>query len=124
MFAEIDPTKILCKAKIHLLGHIPEDTRRFGPLVGMATELFESFNAVFRFCSVLSNHLAPSRDISQQTGRQESMKQQLSGGRLFNTSNQTWVSAGPQVCTLLKEQPILQSFLGWTDQACNTPGML
>ncbi|THU77100.1 hypothetical protein K435DRAFT_812755 [Dendrothele bispora CBS 962.96] len=42
MFAEVDPTKIIRKAKLHLLTHIPDDARGFGPLVGMATEIFES----------------------------------------------------------------------------------
>ncbi|KAJ3781388.1 hypothetical protein GGU10DRAFT_277639 [Lentinula aff. detonsa] len=123
MFAEIDPTKILRKAKIHLLGHIPEDTRRFGPLIGMATEVFESFNAVFRFCSVLSNHLAPSRDISRQTGSQESLKHRLSGGKAFNKAEAKWESVGPGTRSLLKAQPILQSILGWTDQKHSEPGM-
>jgi hypothetical protein len=88
MFAELDLTKIIRKAKIHLLGHIPEDACYFGPLVGMATESHESFNAVFRFCSVLSNHLAPSCDIAHQTGEQETLKHILTGGRWLDTKTQ------------------------------------
>jgi hypothetical protein len=122
MFAEIDPTKIIRKAKIHLLGHIPEDVRRFGPLVGMATESHESFNAVFRFCSILSNHLAPSRDIAHQTGEQECLKHTLTGGRWLDTQSQEWSRAGPAVCNLLQEKPVLQSMLGWTNPVDHAPG--
>ncbi|KAJ6494368.1 hypothetical protein C8R45DRAFT_771753, partial [Mycena sanguinolenta] len=52
------------KIKYHLLTHTDEGVIQFGPLIGVATENFESFNGVFRFCSILSNHLAPSRDIA------------------------------------------------------------
>ncbi|KAJ6537601.1 hypothetical protein B0H10DRAFT_1857491 [Mycena sp. CBHHK59/15] len=43
-FALIDPSKIVTKIKLHLLAHTDEDTVEFGPLVGAATEIFESFN--------------------------------------------------------------------------------
>ncbi|KAI1785515.1 hypothetical protein LXA43DRAFT_1065840 [Ganoderma leucocontextum] len=56
IFAEIDPTKIMEKMKLHILVHAPEDVARFGPLIGMSTETFESFNAIFRNASIYSNH--------------------------------------------------------------------
>ncbi|THU94330.1 hypothetical protein K435DRAFT_820025 [Dendrothele bispora CBS 962.96] len=121
MFAEIDPTKIIRKTKLHLLSHISEDVRRFGPLVGMATEIFESFNAVFRFCSVLSNHQSPSRDISRQTGQQESLKHRLTGGRWFNMTENHWASAGAGVREFIQQQPLLQSILGWTNHIIALP---
>ncbi|KAJ7806807.1 hypothetical protein B0H14DRAFT_3767439 [Mycena olivaceomarginata] len=69
--AQIDPSKIMTKIKYHLLTHLDFDAIELGPLIAMATEIFESFNAVFRYCSIYSNHLAPSRDIAIQFGRQE-----------------------------------------------------
>ncbi|KAJ7661125.1 hypothetical protein B0H17DRAFT_1163038 [Mycena rosella] len=45
VFATLDPSKIISKIKYHLLVHTDEDVVQFGPIVGLATELFESFNA-------------------------------------------------------------------------------
>ncbi|KAK0471280.1 hypothetical protein IW261DRAFT_1671032 [Armillaria novae-zelandiae] len=52
------------KPKFHILVHLPEHVRRFGPAMLFATEAFESFNAVIRTKSVHSNRHAPSRDIA------------------------------------------------------------
>ncbi|KAJ7331434.1 hypothetical protein DFH08DRAFT_814739 [Mycena albidolilacea] len=79
-FAEIDPNKMITKVKTHLLTHAPSDVRLFGPLLGAITEAFESFNGVFRPCSILSNHRAPSRDIAVQLAAQESVKHRVAGG--------------------------------------------
>ncbi|KAJ7828421.1 hypothetical protein B0H13DRAFT_1917110, partial [Mycena leptocephala] len=79
-FAEIDPSKMITKVKTHLLTHAPTDVRLFGPLLGAITEAFDSFNAVFRSCSILSNHRAPSRDIAIQLAAQEGVKHRVVGG--------------------------------------------
>ncbi|KAJ7310818.1 hypothetical protein DFH08DRAFT_918219 [Mycena albidolilacea] len=63
IFAALDPTKILAKNKLHILTHAKADILRH--------ESYECFNAIFRFCSILSNHLAPSRDIAHQLAHQE-----------------------------------------------------
>ncbi|THU88265.1 hypothetical protein K435DRAFT_917526 [Dendrothele bispora CBS 962.96] len=55
-WADVDSRRIITKIKLHVLTHLPEDIRRFGPAVIFATEVFECFNAVFRLCSILSNH--------------------------------------------------------------------
>ncbi|KAJ7767678.1 hypothetical protein B0H16DRAFT_1308371, partial [Mycena metata] len=70
----------ITKIKYHLLAHVDDDTVGFGPLVRVATEIYECFNAIFRYCSILSNHLAPSRDIAIQLGDQEGLKHRLTGG--------------------------------------------
>lgn len=79
-WARIDPAKILKKIKLHLLKHLPAHIRRFGPSVRFSTEVFECFNAVFRMCSVLSNHQAPSRDIALKNGKLGRLKHIISGG--------------------------------------------
>ncbi|KAJ7703890.1 hypothetical protein B0H17DRAFT_1157051 [Mycena rosella] len=99
VFATIDPSNIISKIKYHLLVHMDEHVVQFGPLVGLATELFESFNAVFRYCSILSNHLAPSRDIATQLADQEGLKHRLTGVQNF-----------------MVDHPILQNLVGWTEK--------
>lgn len=114
--AQIDPSRIMTKIKYHLLTHINFDTIQLGPLIAMATEIFESFNAVFRYCSIYSNHLAPSRDITIQFGRQETVKHQLTGGRWMFKSTGDWHAAGPDVRHFIEKHPILQRLVGWTPE--------
>ena len=49
------------KPKFHIVLHLPEHIRRFGPAMLFATEGFESFNAVIRSHSIHSNHRALTR---------------------------------------------------------------
>jgi hypothetical protein len=119
--AVIDPSKILAKIKGHLLAHLRRDILRFGPLVGCSTEVFECFNAIFRFCSILSNHLAPSRDISRQLADQEGLKHRITGG-WWCAKDGSWERAGHNVRDFLQTRPILQGLIGWTDPKPLVPG--
>ncbi|KAJ7756607.1 hypothetical protein B0H16DRAFT_1458060 [Mycena metata] len=121
IFAVIDPSKIMSKIKYHLLVHTDDDVVEFGPLVGAITEIYEAFNAVFRWCSVLSNHLAPSRDIARQLADQEGLKHRLTGGRWCGTEKK-WEQAGSGVVNFLVEHPILQKLVGWTEPKIANPG--
>ncbi|KAJ6559278.1 hypothetical protein B0H10DRAFT_2169453 [Mycena sp. CBHHK59/15] len=114
VFAMIDPSKIISKIKYHLLAHIDEDVVEFGPLIGVATEIFECFNAIFRFCSILSNHLAPSRDIAIQLRDQEGLKHRLTGG-WWVTGDNKWQRAGSGVQHFMAAHPVLQRLLGWSE---------
>lgn len=122
-WAEIDPSKILQKIRLHLETHLREDILRFGPLVGVCTEGFESFNAVFWHRSVLSNHLAPSRDIAGQLADQEGLKHRLSGG-WWQKENGDWVSAGHGVQDMAQRHPMMQRSVGWTTPEISFPGEL
>ncbi|KAJ7859305.1 hypothetical protein B0H14DRAFT_3084960 [Mycena olivaceomarginata] len=96
--------------RYHLLVHADEDVVAFGPLVGLITELYESYNTVFRHCSILSNHLAPSRDIARQLADQEGLKHRLTGGWWYSAGDEKqWQRAGSG------NHPLLQKSLGWTD---------
>jgi hypothetical protein len=113
LFATIDPSKITSKLKLHLLAHLRADILRFGPLVGVATETFECFNAIFRYCSIFSNHLAPSRDIAFQLASQEVLKHRLTGG-WWPTADGEWERPGPSVRNFIHAHPTLQALVGWT----------
>lgn len=105
-----------------MLVHLIENIRRRGPAVRFSTEIFECFNAIFRMCSVLSNHQAPSRDIALKFADLGRVKHILSGGVWEQDSK--WVTAGKDVCSLLRKTPILQQHLGWAPRPVWTPGLV
>ncbi|KAJ7191355.1 hypothetical protein GGX14DRAFT_407292 [Mycena pura] len=128
-FAEIDPSKMIAKIKAHLrvLTHAPSDVRMFGPLLGAITEAFESFNGVFRACSIFSNHRAPSRDIAIQLAAQEGIKHRVAGGAwpVKGEGNEViWTRCGPAARQLMQDHPILQRLLGWKKAENITAGSL
>jgi hypothetical protein len=110
--ALIDPSKIISKIKYHLLGHVREDIIHFGPLVGVATEVFECFNVIFQYCSILSNHLAPSRDIAHQLAEQETLKHLLSGG-WWAVKDGKWGRSGTSIRNFIATDKILQALIRW-----------
>ncbi|KAK1218880.1 hypothetical protein PQX77_018407 [Marasmius sp. AFHP31] len=120
-FAEIDPSRILGKIKLHMLVHIPSQIHRRGPAVRFSTEIEEAFNAVFRLCSVLSNHQAASRDIANQLVDLDRVKHIITGG-YWRDADGRWVTAGQDVRTLLQATPMLQSHMGWHPPSTWTPG--
>ncbi|KAJ3924741.1 MAG: hypothetical protein NXY57DRAFT_877711, partial [Lentinula lateritia] len=72
------------KPKFHILVHLPDHIRRFGPAILFATEVFESYNTVIRAKSIHSNRLAPSRDIAWAFSKQNRIRHMLSGGLFLN----------------------------------------
>ncbi|KAL1758460.1 hypothetical protein FB107DRAFT_271880 [Schizophyllum commune] len=110
-FDIVDCKKIIYKIKIHMLPHLIDDVRRFGPAIRNSTEVFECFNAIFRLCSVLSNHRAPSRDIAHKFSSMDRVKHILSGG--YWREGGVWVQAGKGVRGVLLSKPTIQRHLGW-----------
>ncbi|KAJ7583762.1 hypothetical protein C8J56DRAFT_893430 [Mycena floridula] len=103
-FAIIDPSKMVMKIKLHLLTHLPEDSRAFGPLISVATKIYEAFNA-----------------------DQEGLKHRATGG-WWNTRatglEPDWRQAGSGVRDFLQSQPTLQKLLGWTPAETWVPGSI
>ena len=118
----IDPKRIFVKPKLHLLLHLVFDIRDHGPAVLYATEIFECFNAIFRLCSVLSNHQAPSRDIALACADMDRFKHQVSGG-WWRADQERVVQAGENVRKYFKNGE-LQRRLGYCDRSLTHPGML
>jgi hypothetical protein len=75
-----DPMRIVTKVKLHVLTHLVDDVCRFGPAILYSTKVFECWSAIFRLCSIFSNHLAPSKDIANTLAGMERFKHMLSGG--------------------------------------------
>ena len=97
------------KPKFHILLHLTEHIRRFGPAILFATEAFESFNAIIRAKSVHSNRHAPSRDIALAFAQSNRIRHLLSGG-YFNiqslvVSNNQNVSASNISASLTSPAP-------------------
>ncbi|KAH6906260.1 hypothetical protein BKA70DRAFT_1224710 [Coprinopsis sp. MPI-PUGE-AT-0042] len=106
--AALDLSKLVTKLKYHLLAHLSGDIRRFGPLVGVASEGYESFNIIFRHCSILSNHLAPSRDITYQQAKQETFRHIASGG-WWKDSGTAWKTLGSSLQGVLDGSKMLKN---------------
>ncbi|KAJ3739985.1 hypothetical protein DFH05DRAFT_1406273 [Lentinula detonsa] len=75
------------KPKFHILLHLPEHIRRFGPAMLFATESFESYNAIIRTRSVHSNRHAPSKDIANAMARSNRVRHLLNGGLFWVPSD-------------------------------------
>lgn len=97
------------------------DIRRFGPAIILSTETFESFNAVFRRCSVLSNHQAPSRDIAFNMADISRFKHIASGGKWKEKCG--WTGPGKGVTNFFSRHDELQQLLGWADTPKKFKGM-
>lgn len=110
--AIVDPSKMLSKSKCHILTHIVNDVRRFGPSIGLSTETFESFNGVFRLCSVLSNRQAPSRDIGFNMADMARFKHIASGGTWLYEGR--WTTAGKEVQNFFRTNEKVHQLMGWS----------
>ncbi|KAI0642270.1 hypothetical protein C8Q79DRAFT_918071 [Trametes meyenii] len=119
VWSVIDPQRIFVKLKLHILLHILEDIENHGPGIHNGTENFKSNNGVFRNSSVLSNHLAPSRDIAKSLAVMESHKHVVSGG-WWTLDDGSHVRAGSKVRQYFQD-PHIQNQLGLT-RTEDTPG--
>ncbi|KAJ7444044.1 hypothetical protein FB451DRAFT_1189821 [Mycena latifolia] len=100
------------------------DIRRFGPAILFATEGFECWNTIFRLCSVLSNHQAPSHDIGVTLADMERFKHQVSGGWWKPDGSHEYVQAGHEIIAFLQRNKELQRRLGWMDKSKPKPGSI
>ncbi|KAK0522719.1 hypothetical protein OC842_006384 [Tilletia horrida] len=83
-FAKVIPQAIIARPKMHLLTHAVNDLARFGPLPTISAERFESFNAVVRQASIMSNRKHPSRDIVGRLSDQDVLKDIVSGSSYYD----------------------------------------
>ena len=93
--AQCAPSIIVHKPKFHFLLHFPMYIRRFA--ITCSTERYESFNHVFRLCSIHSNKRAPSRDTCKWFGTHDIIKHVSLGGYWFDGSLRKWCRAGSAI---------------------------
>jgi hypothetical protein len=117
----IDPERLLFKTKFHVIAHLPDDIRRFGPSVLYSTQLYECWNGVFRLCSILSNHGSPSHDIGLTLADMDRFKHQVSGGA-WQQPDGRWVTAGKSTVGLFMSDPTLRGRLGMVAQSTARAG--
>ena len=122
VWAKIDPNRMIDKMKLHVLTHLPEDIRRFGPAGLYIVEGFEGWNRIWRLCSILSNHHSPSRDIAVKLCKAERVKHLLSGGFWRDKDSKRYVQAGKGVQDLFTSDQKLRRRLGWSQPPGSAPG--
>jgi hypothetical protein len=107
--------------KLHLLPYLVDNICCFGPAILFETELFESYNSVFRLCSIFSNHCAPSRNIALSLGGIEHFKHIVSG-RWWKTPDTNYAQAGPGACQFFNNEEFCHK-LGWKFDSEQLPGV-
>jgi hypothetical protein len=100
------------KPKFHMLVHLRECIRRFGPALLYASEKFESYNACLRNASVHSNRQSPGRDIANNFNNLVLLRVLLSGSSFFDQKMQARVKGGRMVTALLDRIPELRAAMG------------
>ncbi|KAG8712744.1 hypothetical protein FRC09_019504, partial [Ceratobasidium sp. 395] len=120
------------KPKFHVLLHLPNHVRRFGPPTIFATETFESYNFVIRLRSIHSNRQAPSADIGASFSLLHAMRHLVSGGYFQLPAarskgskpavNAPWIQAGAGVRALAHDK-IFMKFMGLSNPSeAHIPG--
>ena len=92
------------KPKLHLLRHLVDDVKSYGPARLFATESFESFNGNIRAAIFLSNRQAPSLDLAQHYASQTSLAT-LAWGSTFSADAVTnYANANPDFCQVFLDE--------------------
>ncbi|KAH9808088.1 hypothetical protein DFH28DRAFT_1198469 [Melampsora americana] len=101
------------KPKFHMLIHLCDSIRRFGPPCLFATENFESYNGNTRSASVHSNHLSPGRDIANSFNSYKLIRALTSGAALYDRKLRTYIRSGLKVQELFQNNKPFQKALGF-----------
>jgi hypothetical protein len=107
------------KPKFHMLIHLVESIRRFGPACLFATEKFESYNGVLRKASVHSNKLAPGRDLATSFNDFGSLRFVVSGGVVLDNETGQTRPIGTSVTSVFNDNPSVQKSMGYNHLAAH-----
>ncbi|EFP92743.2 uncharacterized protein PGTG_18762 [Puccinia graminis f. sp. tritici CRL 75-36-700-3] len=107
------------KPKFHMLLHLPESIRLYGPATLFATEKFESYNGIMRNASVHSNRHSPGHDIAITFSSYHSFRQILSGSTFYDSKKKTLTKASTQVTDVFTLNPNIQTTFGYNYSTLN-----
>jgi hypothetical protein len=107
------------KPKLHMLLHLPESIRRFGPASLFSTEKFEFYNGMLQKASVHSNRLSPSRDIAVTFANYSGLKFLVSGGFIYDKQTGSISTASSEVQQVFAGNPLIQRAMGYDSKANN-----
>ncbi|KAA1110414.1 hypothetical protein PGT21_020875 [Puccinia graminis f. sp. tritici] len=107
------------KPKLHMLLHLPDSIRRFGPASLFSTEKFESYNGVLRNASVHSNKLAPGRDLATSFDNFACIRSALGGGQIWNHVKGTTRAVSDLVGSVFRENTSIQRAMGYNWETSN-----
>lgn len=122
--AALSPGLLTLKNKFHVLSHLPDHILRFGPALLFSTERYESFNHIFRLCSIHSNRQAPSRDIATTFANQDRCRHIMTGGSWFDSRRCQWVTASPLVLNHIRDSQHDARLLGVMPEKPSRPGAM
>jgi hypothetical protein len=97
------------KLKIHLLSHLSECIRSYGPLSLIDAERNESQNGTIRSMLVNSNRHSPSRDTARKFSLCQTVRHLANGGWILGTDSVA-ILPGHELSSLF-EEPALKRFL-------------
>ncbi|XP_028418045.1 uncharacterized protein LOC114542821 [Dendronephthya gigantea] len=105
--SEVHP-EFMQKQKFHMLLHLQDDMRNYGPPIGFCTERFEAFNSIIRQLNIFSYRQASSKDIGEKFAKRHQLKFLISGGYWKNGSNRRCAS---KELIQITQQPAFQKFM-------------
>ncbi|CAD6902615.1 unnamed protein product [Tilletia controversa] len=108
----ICPLALAARSKFHLLTHLADHVRSFGPASNFNTERFESFNSPIREASVHSNRQAPSYDILTRMLDQELLRHVINGGEWTKNGRIMKASSRVQEFSSSSENKLLMQMWG------------
>lgn len=109
------------KPKFHMLIHLCESIKRFGPACLVATETFEGFNGNTRYSSIHSNHLSPGKDIANLFNNHGLMRSVTAACFNYDKELRSYIQASSNVTNIFKTNVLFQKALGY-NSTWNKPG--
>ncbi|EHS63462.1 uncharacterized protein PGTG_21593 [Puccinia graminis f. sp. tritici CRL 75-36-700-3] len=100
------------KPKFHMLTHLADAVRRFGPPCLFASEKFESFNGILRNASIHSNRQSPGKDIAITFSNYQGMRLILSGAFLFDHQRMYHFQPSLNVTEVFRTNKGVQNMMG------------